>query len=345
MTNINGHGGTNGADKPILSFHGRASVEYTGEQIRQLVAALEAPFDPRIIEWRVCNTSNFTGNLRGQLVAYADSRAYQDRLNALFTPAGWTRKYERQFSGEIQRDRDKKTTPKVFVTCELTIHGLGSNSSTGEAWADDDNSGTMAEAQSFKRAASCFGLGRYLYEVEKVWVDLDDRKRPVAVPSLPTWATPEGWSKGLRPEFGARKEFVVSKEHNNRGNPEQGKKKREPSRQDASRRNPPSEIVAGIEQMHKSLGSPLYRGILKRVAKIWNPADIVDPKTEKQVLEEMEEAKRLRQRFESVLQRIGEEDFQQSLRSLQLRSFHQIDSIELLARLVREMERSMSEPF
>ena len=343
MPNINGHVGTKGVDKSLLPLVERATLQYTNEEICKLVAALEMPFDPRIIEWRVCNTSNFTGNLRGQLVAYADSRAYQDRLNALFTPAGWTRKYERQFSGEVQRDRDKKTVPKVFMTCELTIHGLGSNSSTGEAWADDDNSGTSAETQAFKRAASCFGLGRYLYEVEKVWVDLDDRKRPVAVPSLPTWATPEGWSKGLRPEFGARKESEVPKEHNNRGNPKQDKKKREQSRQDASRRNPPSEIVAKIEQMHKSLGWPLYRGILKRVAKIWNPSDIADPKIEEQVLVEMEEAERLRQRFESVLQRLGEDDFQQSLRSLQLRSFHQIDSVELLATLVREMENSMSE--
>jgi hypothetical protein len=341
VTNINGHAGTNGADKLLQPLVGRASLHYTDEEIRKLVAALEEPFDPRIIEWRVCNTSNFTGNLRGQLVAYADSRAYQDRLNALFTPAGWTRKYERQFSGEVQRDRDKKTVAKVFVTCELTIHGLGSNSSTGEAWVDDDNSGTTAEAQSFKRVASCFGLGRYLYEVEKVWVDLDDRKRPVAIPSLPTWATPEGWSNGLR----ARKELEVPTGHNNRGNPKQDKKKREPSRQEASKRNPPSEIVAEIEQMHQSLGSPLYRGILKRVAKIWNPAEIADPKIEKQVLEELEEAERLRQRFESVSQRVGEENFQQSLRSLQLRSFHQIDSVDLLARLVREMESRASEPF
>jgi hypothetical protein len=38
------------------------------------------------------------------------------------------------------------------VTCELTIFGLGSHSATGEEWADDDNAGTAAEAQS------CFWL-------------------------------------------------------------------------------------------------------------------------------------------------------------------------------------------
>jgi len=32
---------------------------------------------------------------------------------------------------------------------------------TGEEWADDENGMTSADAQAFKRACSCFGLGRY----------------------------------------------------------------------------------------------------------------------------------------------------------------------------------------
>ncbi len=49
------------------------------------------------------------------------------------------------------------------------------------------------EAQSFKRACSCFGLGRYLYYFTGTWVDLDDRKRPKNIPRLFGWATPQGW--------------------------------------------------------------------------------------------------------------------------------------------------------
>ena len=65
----------------------------------------------------------------------------------------------------------------MLVTCEVTIFGLGSHSATGEEWADNDNAGTAAEAQAFKRACACFGLGRYLYCFTGTWVDLDDRKR------------------------------------------------------------------------------------------------------------------------------------------------------------------------
>ena len=72
----------------------------------------------------------------------------------------------------------------------MTIHGLGSHTGVGEEWADDENAATRAEAQAFKRACACFGLGRYLYDFDKGWVDLDQYKRPVRTPSLPEWALP-----------------------------------------------------------------------------------------------------------------------------------------------------------
>ena len=135
----------------------------TPAQIKELVSLLEVPFDPSVIEWRVTNTSKAHGHKRGQVIPYADQRAHTDRLNALFTPGGWTRKYTVHTSANFQRSKDQRTTAKVFVTCDLTIFGLGSHSATGEEWADDENAGTSAEAQAFKRACSCFGLGRYLY--------------------------------------------------------------------------------------------------------------------------------------------------------------------------------------
>jgi ATPase family associated with various cellular activities (AAA) len=53
------------------------------------------------------------------------------------------------------------------------------------------------EAQAFKRACSCFGLGRCLYHFTGTWVDLDERKRPKNIPQLFGWATPQGWREGL----------------------------------------------------------------------------------------------------------------------------------------------------
>jgi len=147
--------------------HTPPGTPFTTEAIKELIAHLEVPFHPSVIEWRVINTSKKDPH-RGQVIPYADQRAYTDRLNELFTPAGWTRKYVVHTSANFQRDKDHKTVAKVFVTCELTILGLGLHSATGEEWADNDNAGTAAEAQAFKRSCACFGLGRYLYHFSRV---------------------------------------------------------------------------------------------------------------------------------------------------------------------------------
>src|SRR6267154_488604 len=183
---------------PLAGTNLSPSPQFSPGQIKELTAALEVPLDPSVIEWRVTNTTK-AGKRRGQVVPYADQRAYTDRLNSLFSPAGWTRKYVVHTSANFERSKDQKTVAKVFVTCELMIFGLGLHSATGEDWADNQNAGTSAEAQAFKRACTCFGLGRYLYYSAGTWVDLDDRKRPKTVPALPKWATPEGWRQGLRP--------------------------------------------------------------------------------------------------------------------------------------------------
>jgi hypothetical protein len=177
---------------PTAGMSSSTGPQFTADQIKELIAELEVPFDPAVIEWRVTNTTK-SGKLRGQVIPYADPRAYTDRLNSLFTPAGWTRKYAVHTSANFERSTDQKTVAKVFVTCELTIFGLGSHSATGEEWTDNDNAGTSAEAQAFKRACACFGLGRYLYHFDGIWVDLDERKRPKTALKLFGWATPEGW--------------------------------------------------------------------------------------------------------------------------------------------------------
>src|SRR5207237_7758434 len=62
------------------------------------------------------------------------------------------------------------------------------------------NAATRAEAQAFNRACSCFGLGRYLYDLDKVWEDLDQYNRPVRDPYLPDWAIPAHTRPPARPQ-------------------------------------------------------------------------------------------------------------------------------------------------
>src|SRR5690349_16209822 len=109
MTPPNGHANDPFASSdqhstlPVLTLGANAAIQYTAAQIKELVALLEVPFDPAAIEWRVTNTSKGNGHLRGQVIPYADQRAYTDRLNHFFSPAGWTRKYTVHTSANFQR--------------------------------------------------------------------------------------------------------------------------------------------------------------------------------------------------------------------------------------------------
>jgi len=301
----------------------------TATAITDLIANLEVPFHPSVIEWRVTNTSK-GGSRRGQVMPYADQRAYTDRLNTLVTPAGWTRRYTIHTSANFERSKDQKLVAKVLVTCELTIFGLGSHSATGEEWADDENAATAAEAQSFKRACSCFGLGRYLYYFTGTWVDLDDRKRPKTVPKLSDWATPEGWRRGLRPyvESASRPSEPTAAANNGNGDGHDGNC--------ANDRG--ESLVREIEQMERSVGRRMYRGLLKTVARVWNPEDIQDPVTQQKVLAHMQAAERGFRRLDAALDRVGPEPLSQILRSLKLQSVDRVDNLQTLHEIVLALE-------
>ena len=85
----------------LTAVQAAVGKEYTDEEVRRLVAALEEPFEPSEIKWRVTNTTK--DRKRGQVVAYTDQRAYTDRLNAIFTVRGWTRKYAVEMINNVER--------------------------------------------------------------------------------------------------------------------------------------------------------------------------------------------------------------------------------------------------
>jgi hypothetical protein len=308
-----------------------AESRFPSETIKQLVSELEVPFDESAIDWRVTNTAK--GEQRGQVVPYANARAYTDRLNTLVTPAGWTRKYTVNTSASFERAKDKKVVAKVLVTCELTIFGVGSHSATGEEFTDNENALTAAEAQAFKRAASCFGLGRYLYYFTGTWVDLDERKRPKSIPRLFSWATPEGWRQGLRPGHEAttpsanfpsgRNADRVPSPHGHDGSSEEL-----------------HTLVCQIEPLAELLGKSLYRGILRRVARAWSPKEIHDTDILRKVLAQMQSAERGLRRLNLALDRVGPAALVPILRSLRLNALAQVDSLEDLKKIVLAVEQA-----
>jgi hypothetical protein len=329
MTGPNGHAQDKNASSPVAlptALSMVAPAQFSSERLKALIAELEVPFDPSQIDWRVTNTNR--DKSRGQVIPYADQRAYTDRLNALFTPAGWTRRYAIHTSANFERSKDQKTAAKVLVTCELTVFGLGSHSATGEEWADNDNAGTAAEAQSFKRACACFGLGRYLYYFTGTWVDLDDRKRPKAVPQLAGWATPVGWLQGLRPR-------CACEQRQSKGTARENERDRQQAGRGGTKNG---EILREIEQMENVVGKRLYRGLLKSVARVWNPRDIQDPAIQEKVLAHMQAAERGLLRAKAARDKVGLAAFAAILGPLRMSSLDQVDNLKTLQAIVAALE-------
>lgn len=330
MSGPNGHAEVNDSpvSSPVPPPNTRAVNLFTAEKLKELVAALEVPFEPSQIEWRVMNTTKNGQPVRGQVVPYADQRAYTDRLNALFTPAGWTRRYTIQTSASFERSKDQKIVAKVLVTCEVTVFGLGSHSATGEEWADDENALTSAEAQSFKRACACLGLGRYLYYFSGTWVDLDDHKRPKSVPQLAGWATPSGWRQGLRPRCASAQGGSRATPAGNGGN----------AQQDGNGSAGNRDGVCEIERMERIVGKRMYRGLLKSVARVWNPRDIQDRVTQERVLAHLQAAERGLWRARNARDTAGLATFAAVLGSRKLSSLDEVDNLQTLEEIVLGLE-------
>ena len=99
---------------------------------------------------------------RALALAYADLRAYQDRLDEVVGLEGWSVEY-RQIGNSA-------------MVCRLTIMGH-TREDVGEPSEDGSNPATEALAQAFKRACSAFGLGRYLYSLPRLWFDYDEQAK------------------------------------------------------------------------------------------------------------------------------------------------------------------------
>jgi hypothetical protein len=149
-----------------------------------IIAKLQAPFAPNEIEWRVGSTTQ--DKSKGLALAYVTNRAIQNRLDDIFGPFGW--------QNEFKAWGDKSQL------CGISIK----NPETGEwitKWDGAENTDFEATkgglSDSMKRAAYQWGIGRYLYKLDAVWVPIKQQGKSYVIekgkePKLPAWALPEG---------------------------------------------------------------------------------------------------------------------------------------------------------
>jgi hypothetical protein len=314
---------------PHASSSGHGIQSLTKEELDRVLRALEIPFNADLVQWRITEWRD--DGTRALMMPYADPRAYSDRLNGLFTPAGWTRRYSVQASAPVQRSK-RGPAAKILVTCEVTITCIGTNSGMGEEWSDKENALTGAEAQAFKRALSCFGLGRYLYDMDGEWIELNEHGVPKNTPKLPRWATPKGWLAGLRPKPRRNRNALV------RANGHCGNGDFRSHGLNGQGRS----LVAEIEAMEKKIGNRLYHGLLKRVARAWSPQQIRETLVLQQVLAQMQGAERGVARLAAAQARLTPEIVQKVIVSLNAPPA-KVEDLQTLHRLVVALEKEVEE--
>lgn len=131
--------------------------------------ALEYPFTFQEIEWRVLRTSKKDPG-RAQVAAYVDSRAIQNRLDAVVGRENWQNVFESVVGS------NNSTTAHI---CRISIYyperGEWITKSDGAGCTDvEPIKGGLSNA--FKRAASMWGMGRYLYGLKNIWANIDEYK-------------------------------------------------------------------------------------------------------------------------------------------------------------------------
>ncbi len=331
------------------------------ENLEHLLWALAEPFDPRVVKWVVtATTSGTSGKKRGLVAPYADPRAYIDRLNLLFTPAGWTNEYDFEVIQNCPRKTREgvSTSVKVMVVCRVTIHGIGTHAGTGEEWAGDDNAVTGSDAQAFKRACACFGLGRYLYSVPQLWVDLDDRNLPLSLPNLPNWALPNGNKEGngqravsssgrgqASSKTGAPSSTAAGSAQGKTaavGGSEPNGAGKEPGfvagkTEEAVNRRA---LVSEFEQLTKSAGRKMMASVLASTAGVASLDEITDPGKLLLAMERLRNAARGVERLRAALQVTGLEKFREICEELKLPwiSTQEIPDTKVLREMVERIE-------
>lgn len=131
--------------------------------------ALEYPFTFQEIEWRVLRVAK-SNPKKAQVAAYVDSRAIQNRLDAVVGRENWQNVFESVVGS------NNSTTAHI---CRISIYyperGEWITKSDGAGCTDvEPIKGGLSNA--FKRAASMWGMGRYLYGLKNIWANIDEYK-------------------------------------------------------------------------------------------------------------------------------------------------------------------------
>ena len=141
----------------------------TNDQQKQLLA----PFEASEILWRLSH-SNETG---GFAVPYIDSRSIQKRLDQVLGRENWQNDFI-----TIPSTNPKETAAhicRIGLYYEVRKEWIFKSDGAGSTEFEPVKGGL---SDAFKRAASMWGIGRYLYGFDGVWVDIETNNKKKSIP-------------------------------------------------------------------------------------------------------------------------------------------------------------------
>lgn len=159
---------------------------------------LKEPFMPQDLDWRLAQCGESNGKIWAVCLVYIQARAVMDRLDETVGPENWKASYDFHDKG---------------VICKLSIK-------INNEWVTKEDGAEQTDIEAFKggisgalkRAASVWGIGRYLYNIDSSFATIVDKNTQGALkgqtkdrkhfywlpPNLPKWALPK--AKQIEPE-------------------------------------------------------------------------------------------------------------------------------------------------
>lgn len=134
---------------------------------RAIQAELAKPFAAEDLEWRLQKTFERNGRMTGIAVPYVTNRAIMNRLDSVVGPENWYNDFKPWHTAG----------KKEAQICGISIYFEGRGFITKWDGAEDSDiepiKGGLSD--SMKRAAVQWGIGRILYNMDTVLVDVEQR--------------------------------------------------------------------------------------------------------------------------------------------------------------------------
>jgi len=137
-----------------------------------IISRLAEPFPFEMVEAKLQVT--IAEKSIGMVVFYLDSRTIQNRLDEVLGHFNWKNQYT------VWHDIEGKDAKKMQKSqlCGIAIHNSERNEWVAKfdgAECSDIEPLKGGLSDSFKRAACMWGIGRYLYAMEGIWVDIEPK--------------------------------------------------------------------------------------------------------------------------------------------------------------------------